>query len=118
MNSMRRRFIFFMHICFIISHPNFSYAKIPSTIISEELKIYENFLDGYRFKYPVSWEKIATSGNNVFCRNPANPTENLLVEVSSIASTKFETIKEMGNLNDVAERMLRLYIRVKRVRDV
>uniref|UniRef100_A0A061SP80 Lumenal-like protein n=1 Tax=Tetraselmis sp. GSL018 TaxID=582737 RepID=A0A061SP80_9CHLO len=61
-------------------------------------------LDGYSFVFPDFWAPVTTSGNDVFYRNPLNIEENLFVNISSPSSSKFESVADLGTVEEAAER--------------
>ncbi|KAG0576958.1 hypothetical protein KC19_5G121100 [Ceratodon purpureus] len=67
---------------------------------------YVDRLDGYAFSYPAGWIQVRGAGADVFFRDPVNLDENLLVEMSSPSSSKFQGVEDLGTPEQAAKKVL------------
>lgn len=67
---------------------------------------YVDRLDGYAFSYPAGWIQVRGAGADVFFRDPVNLDENLLVEMSSPSSSKFNGVEDLGTPEQAAKKVL------------
>lgn len=63
-------------------------------------------LDGYSFFYPETWAPVTTSGNDVFLRNPFNIEENAFVDISSPSSSRYQSVRDLGDPQEAAQKLL------------
>merc|ERR1712048_216994 len=92
----------------MISIPSF--ADSVHHVFNDEFSVYKNEVEKFRFLYPCSWTRVATSGTAVFYRNPDNFNESLFVEVSAPLFGEYVDIKGIGNPQEAAEKYLGLIL--------
>ncbi len=67
-------------------------------------------LDGYSFFYPEGWLAFSSSGNDVFLRNPRVIDECLFMDFSSMSSSRYTSVKDLGSAEEAAARILDQYL--------
>ena len=108
MSSMSRRSLLATPPALLALVPAFGAAAF--SLPPPGFRFHQDKLDGYSFFYPEDWLPVTTSGNDVFFRNPFNAEENLFVDVSSISSSKYESVADLGSPQDAAAQNLEQFL--------
>lgn len=68
--------------------------------------MYVDRFDGYSFFYPESWVEVRGSGQDCFFRSSYNLDENVSVEISSPSSSRFTSMRDLGDPKAAGDRLV------------
>ncbi|CAI5483977.1 unnamed protein product [Closterium sp. Yama58-4] len=78
---------------------------LPFLLPLSGFRLYVDRLDGYSFFYPDSWIEVRGSGQDCFFRSSFNLDENVSVEVSSPSSSRFASVRDLGDPQAAGQRV-------------
>ncbi|GJP64980.1 hypothetical protein CLOP_g21910 [Closterium sp. NIES-67] len=78
---------------------------LPFLLPPAGFRLYVDRLDGYSFFYPDSWVEVRGSGQDCFFRSSFNLDENVSVEVSSPSSSRFASVRDLGDADAAGKRV-------------